>query len=142
MGRTSKNVKTTNTGHPLTSREELFIQEIVKGTNNRQAAIAAGYKTNTPSQMADTLLNKNYISEEIKFRLDQFNQDAMESGKRLFKFWWDIVDGNVKDQFGLEVDMNTRIKASQELAKRLIDIPARADGKSNSEITIKLDWSD
>lgn len=140
MGRTSKNIKTTHTGHPLTSREELFIQEILKGTNNRQAAIKAGYTTNTPSQMADTLLNKNYISEEIKYRMNKLNQDAEETGRRLFEFWWSIVDGTAKDQFGLDVDMGTRIKASQEIAKRVLDIPNKAE--KTPEIKITLDWGD
>lgn len=130
----------TNTGHPLSPKEELFIQAVVKGKSNSEAVRDAGYKTKTPPQLADTLLKKVYIKDEIRYRLDKLNQDAEETGRRLFEFWWSIVDGTAKDQFGLEVDMNTRIKASQEIAKRVLDLQNRGNNTGTSEITIKLDW--
>lgn len=140
MARTRKNLTKTNTGHPLTPEEELFIQGIVKGKSNTQAVIDAGYKQKAQAQAANALLNKTYIAEEIRYRMDKLNQDAEETGRRLFEFWWSIVDGTAKDQFGLDVDMGTRIKASQEIAKRVLDIPNKAE--KNPEIKITLDWGD
>ena len=141
MAKTKNNKYQTYDGHPLTAKEELFIQNIVKGNSQRQSVIKAGFESNTPDQLAQQLLNKNYISEEIRHRFDMLNQDSMEAGRRLFNFWWDIVEGNVKDQFGLEADLNTRIKASQEIAKRLLDMTNKGSDKGG-EITIKLDWGD
>ena len=142
MARTKGNKYKTNTGHPLTLKEELFIQNLIKGNNQRQSVIKAGFESNTPDQLAQTLLNKNYISEEIKFRIDKLNQDAEETGRRLFEFWWSIVDGKAKDQFGLDVDMGTRIKASQEIAKRVLDLQNRGNNTGTPEIKITLDWGE
>lgn len=142
MARTKGNKYKTNTGHPLTLKEELFIQNLIKGNNQRQSVIKAGFESNTPDQLAQTLLNKNYISEEIKYRMDKLNQDAEETGRRLFEFWWRIVEGKEKDQFGLEADLNTRIKASQEIAKRVIDLQNKVSSNTTPEIKITLDWGE
>lgn len=142
MARTRKNLTKTNTGHPLTPEEELFIQGIVKGKSNTQAVIDAGYKQKAQAQAANALLNKNYIAEEIRYRLDKLNQNAEETGRRLFEFWWRIVEGKEKDQFGLEADLNTRIKASQEIAKRVIDLQNRVSNNTTPEIKITLDWGE
>ena len=141
MARTKKNKYETYEGHPLTAKEELFIQNIIKGENQRQSVIKAGFDTRLPDQFAQQLLNKLYISNEIRHRLDVLNQDSMETGRRLFEFWWNVVEGKEKDQFGLEPDLNTRIKASQEIAKRVLDMANRGSDKGG-EITIKLDWGD
>ena len=141
MAKTKKNKYETHEGHPLTLKEELFIENLIKGVNQRQSVIKAGFETKAPDQYATALLNKSYISNEIRYRMDQMNQDSIEAGRRLFNFWWDIVEGNVKDQFGLEADLNTRIKASQEIAKRLLDMTNKGSEKGG-EITIKLDWGD
>ena len=132
----------TNTGHPLSQKEELFIQAIVKGKSNSDAVREAGYETATPPQLADTLLKKVYIKDEIRYRMDKLNQDAEETGRRLFEFWWSIVDGTAKDQFGLDVDMGTRIKASQEIAKRVLDLQNRGNSGGTPEIKITLDWGE
>lgn len=142
MARTKGNKYSTNTGHPLTLKEELFIQNLTKGNNQRQSVIKAGFESNNPDQLAQTLLNKNYISEEIRYRMDKLNQDAEETGRRLFEFWWSIVDGTAKDQFGLDVDMGTRIKASQEIAKRVLDLQNRGNNTGTPEIKITLDWGE
>jgi phage terminase small subunit len=142
MARTRKNLTQTNTGHPLTPEEELFIQGIVKGKSNTQAVIDAGYKQKAQAQAANALLNKTYIAEEIRYRMDKLNQDAEETGRRLFEFWWSIVDGTAKDQFGLDVDMGTRIKASQEIAKRVLDLQNRGNNTGTPEIKITLDWGE
>lgn len=138
-----KNTKLqTHSGHPLSQKEELFIQNIVKGKSNSDAVREAGFNTNTPPQFANELLKKFYIVEEIRYRMDKMNQDAEETGRRLFEFWWSIVDGTAKDQFGLDVDMGTRIKASQEIAKRVIDLQNRASNNTTPEIKITLDWGE
>ena len=142
MARTRKNLTKPNTGHPLTPEEELFIQGIVKGKSNTQAVTDAGFTQKAKPQAANALLNKNYIAEEIRYRMNKLNQDAEETGRRLFEFWWSIVDGTAKDQFGLDVDMGTRIKASQEIAKRVLDLQNRGNNNAAPEIKITLDWGD
>lgn len=142
MARIKNTELQTHSGHPLTQKEELFIQNIVKGKSNSDAVREAGFETNTPPQFATQLLKKLYISEEIKYRMDKLNQDAEETGRRLFEFWWRIVEGKEKDQFGLEADLNTRIKASQEIAKRVIDLQNKVSSSTAPEIKITLDWGE
>ena len=52
------------------------------------------------------------------------------------------MNGEEKDQFGLDAPLSERIKAGQELAKRTVDIANKIAGvtQGENEVTIKLDW--
>ena len=134
----------TNTGHPLSINEDKFIDKYLELGNGRQAVIAAGYTTKAPEVYSNSLLRKNYISEEIKFRRDQIHSANIASGQEVMDFLTKVMRGEVNDQFGLEAPVSERIKAADLLAKRTVDIDNRMAGKKNMdtpEIQIKLDWS-
>ena len=60
------------------------------------------------------------------------------------EFFIRIMNGEEKDQFGLELSANDRLKAAMELAKRTIDLENKVkmaqEGVSDNTITIKVDW--
>ena len=130
----------TSTGHPLTVLEAKFIDEYVATGNARQSVLEAGYKTKSPGQYATSLLNKNYIAEEIKSRLDELKSKKTADAVEILEYFTSVMRGEIKDQFGLDAPLGERTKAAQELAKRQIDIANKIDGKQQAEVKIVLDW--
>lgn len=137
----------THNGHKLTPQEAKFIQSYIEIGNGLQSVLNAGYKTNHPMQYAQTLLSKPYIADEINFRMEEMKKASIATADEVFQFYTKVMRGEEKDQFGLEAPLSERIKAGNELAKRLIDIPnkleATINGKSNSgqaTVTIALNW--
>lgn len=128
----------THSGHKLTVKEAKFIDTYLEIGNQRQSVIAAKYKTNCPGQKAQELLSKNYIAEEIDFRLKKLEDEKIASAQEIMKYFTSVMRGEIKDQFGLEAPLGERTKAAQELAKRQIDIANKVAGKSQSEVKIKL----
>ena len=130
----------THDGHALTPKEAKFIDEYIATGNARQSVIKAGYKSNTPSQYADKLLNKDYITSEINYRLEMARDESIADATEIMQYFTSVMRGEVADQFGLEASLAERTKAAQELAKRQIDIPNKLKGNDEPTLTIKLDW--
>lgn len=132
----------THDGHSLTSQEAIFIDEYLV-SNGRQAVLKAYPDRNpkTAAQYAQTLLNKEYISSEINFRLEQAKNDAIADASEIMMYFTSVMRGELKDQFGLEAPLSERTKAAQELAKRQIDIQQRLAGNEQPEVHIVLDWN-
>lgn len=135
----SKGLK-TNTGHNLTDKEAIFIDKLLELGNQRQAVLEAGYKTKAPSQLAQNLLNKVYIAEEIEFRREQAKSQRIADVQEIMEYFTSVMRGETKDQFGLDAPLGERTKAAQELAKRQIDIPNKLKGNDVPEVKITLDW--
>lgn len=112
----------THDGHALTPKEATFINEYVKTGNGKQSVINAGYEFKVPSRYANELLNKPYINNEIRYRLEQAKTDAIADANEVMEYLTKVMRGELKDQFGLEASLSERTKAAQELAKRTIDI--------------------
>ena len=130
----------THTGHPLTPNESKFIDKYVETGNGRQSYIEVYGQKSSAAQLANRLLNKEYIAEEIKFRLNQASTESIASAEEIMQYFTDVMRGNIKDQFGLEASLGERTKAAQELAKRQIDIPNRLAGNEVPELKISLSW--
>lgn len=120
----------TNTGHPLTPLENDFIQEYIISKNATQAVINAGYKAKQPSQQARRLLDREYISEEIRFRLNQIESEKIADANEILRFYTSVMRGEVLDQFGIEASLDTRIKAANELARHKIELPLKLEQKN------------
>lgn len=131
----------TESGHPLTPKEEKFIEEYVKTNNLMQSVIEAGYNVKAPAQYGQKLVNKDYIAEEIKFRLNSLKNEKIADAKEIMEYFSAVMRGEITDQFGLEASLSERTKAAQELAKRQIDIPNKLEAKKEvPEIKISLNW--
>lgn len=131
----------TQTGHNLTIKEATFIDKYIELGNQRQAVIEAGYQTKVPGQYAQQLLDKQYIKEEIQYRLELAKSQRIADATEVMEYFSAVMRGEIKDQFGLEAPLGERTKAAQELAKRQIDIPNRINGKETQEVKIVLDWN-
>ena len=129
---------TTNTGHKLTVKQHYFIDKYVELGNARQAGLEAGYSEKHIDQNMNSLLNKLYIQEEIKFRIDKRQKESIATGEQVMEFFSKVMRGEVKDQFGLEAPLSERLKAANELARRTVDIENKINGKSDNKVTVTL----
>lgn len=137
----NRQVFSTNTGHALTPLEAEFINLYLETGNARQSVINAGYKTKSPGQYAQTLLNKSYITEEISHRLEQMKSAKTASATEILEYFTAVMRGEVKDQFGLEASLQERTRAAQELAKRQIDIANKVNANTKNkqeQVIVKL----
>lgn len=131
----------THTGHRLTVREAKFIDSYEATGIGSKSVIAAGYNSKNPEQYAQGLLSKQYIADEIQYRLDQHKDDSIAEADEIMRYFTGVMRGEVKDQFGLDAPLGERTKAAQELAKRKIDIPNKLAGNGQTaEVRITLDW--
>ena len=129
---------TTNTGHKLTVKQHYFIDKYVELGNARQAGLEAGYSEKHIDQNINSLLNKLYIQEEIKFRIDKRQKESIATGQQVMEFFTKVMKGEVKDQFGLEAPLSERLKAANELARRTVDIENKINGKADNKGTVTL----
>lgn len=132
----------TNTGHTLTPLEQAFISAFLVCKNATQAVIEAGYKSKTPSAYGGALLARDYIREEIQWRMQQIEEAKIAKPAEILGFYTSVMRGEVLDQFGIEASLDTRIKAANELAKHQIEIPLRLEQKniSNNVGSITLNF--
>ena len=144
--RTAKKVHresfSTHDGHALTANEANFIDEYVTNGNGRQAYIKAYPKASASSaaQLAQRLLNKDYINSEIRYRMECAKNESIASAEEIMNYLSSVMRGEIKDAFGLDAPLSERTRAAVELAKRQIDIPNRLANTEAPELKITLDF--
>lgn len=132
----------THEGHALTPLESNFINFYLEnGGNGSQAVKDAGYKVKAVAQYAQTLLNKVYIAEEINFRMKEIAEKKTAKAQEILEYFTGVMRGNIKESDGSDPPIAERTKAAQELAKRVIDIPAKLSERQGAEYRIILDFS-
>lgn len=136
-----KTTYATHNGHKLTVKEAKFIDNYMTLGNGRQAVIEAGYNTKAPHAYSTDLLNKQYIKDEIDYRLKELEAASIADATEILQYFTSVMRGEIKDQFEIEAPLSERTKAAQELAKRQIDIANRVAGKeATAEVKITLNW--
>lgn len=132
----------THSGHSLTIKEAKFIDEYIISGNGSQSVEKAGYKSKNPRQYAQTLLTKDYIAEEINYRMSELRSPKIADATEVMEYFTGVMRGEINDQFGLEAPLSERTRCAQELAKRLIDIQQRTGGNEPPKLTITVDWGE
>lgn len=125
----------------LSIAEEKFIDKYLETNNGTQSAIYAGYSPKTAGVKASQLLTRIKVQEEIRRRREKMEKKSIATSEQVLEFLTRAMNGEIKDQFGLDAPLSERIKAAIELAKRTVDVDNRANGKSDNVLQIKLDWS-
>lgn len=124
----------------LNQKQSLFCQYYAETGNGMQSAIKAGYAAKTATITASKLLTKTSVTDEIARIRGKMEERHIATGQEVMEFFTKVMNGEIKDQFGLDASLGDRTKAAQELAKRTVDIDNRIAGKSDSVVAIKLDW--
>lgn len=129
-----------DTKYGLTQRQLDFCIAFVECGVARQAAIKAGYSPKTAVNQGSTLLTKQNIKDKIYDLRHDATKLKIATGQEVMDFFTRVMNGEVKDQFGLEASLSDRLKAANELAKRTTDVDLKASGTVDNQIHIKLDW--
>ena len=136
---TNENNTIADTKYKLTKKQSDFAIYYVELGNAIQAAIKAGYSKTTAYVQAYRLLDHPGIQKKIHHLQHSDVKHKIATATEVMDFFTKVMNGEVKDQFGLEASLSDRLKAANELAKRTVDIEQKAEEKDNS-IHIKLDW--
>lgn len=124
----------------LTKKQLDFCIYYVELGNIKQAAIKAGYSNRTASAQASSLLKKPGVKNKIYDLQHDATKLKIATGQEVMDFFTRVMNGEVKDQFGLDASLSDRLKAANELAKRTTDVDLKTSGKVDNEIKIKLEW--
>lgn len=124
----------------LNPRQKLFCQYYVELGNGAQAAIKAGYKETTARHQASQLLTKKHIKDEIARIKQPLEDKHIATGQEVMEFFTKMMNGEIKDAFGLDATNSDRLKAANELAKRTVDVDNRAKGQADAKVEISINW--
>ena len=127
----------------LTARQKAFIDAYMVSGNGTQASKDAGYNYKTDAchaSNANRLLRNEKVASEIAKRQEEARKDSIATAQDVMEFFTKAMNGEIKDQFGLEATLGDRIRAGQELAKRTIDLENRLAGKSDARVEIVVNW--
>ena len=102
----------------LTSKQKAFADEFLKCGNATEAAKRAGYSEQSARQMGTENLSKPSISSYIQERQKQIDDERIADIAEIQRFYSSVLRGEIKDQFGLDASLETRIAAGRELMKR------------------------
>lgn len=103
----------------LTLKQQKFCDYYLETGNATEAAKMAGYKGNNLNRIATENLSKLVIKEYINSKLKQIESKRIASIQEVMEFYTSVMRGEIKDAFGLEADLSTRIKSAEQLSKRL-----------------------
>ncbi len=139
----STQVLYTNSGHKLTLKEHNFINSFMVNGDVALAAKDSGYELKSENdswkKIGNKILKRDYIYEELMYRLDELDKAAIADADEIMEYFTGVMRGEIKDQFGLDAPLSEHTSAAKELAKRLIDVPAKAT-ENDKAINIVLDW--
>lgn len=124
----------------LTERQSKFCTYYVELANGKQAAIKAGYSERTAEATASRLLRNNKVHDEITRIREKKLKGSIATGQQVMEFFTRVMNGEEKDQFGLDISASDRLRAAQELAKRTIDLDNKLAGQADNKIEISLKW--
>lgn len=136
--RSDKGVYHTHTGHKITAKQELFIQNIVKGMSPDNAYEKAGYSL--VRGHGYKLMKNPVIAEEISHRFDLTKDESIATAKEIMQYYTRVMRGEEKDQFGLDAPLGERTGAAKELMKRVIEQEERAQLNAAPEVKITLSF--
>ena len=123
----------------LTPKQQAFADYYLELGNATEASIRAGYSKKNAGNNADKLLKNTKIKAYIDERLSQISSKRIATIDEVMQFYTNVLRGEEKDQFGLDVSVADRIRAGQELIKRLAVSDSSSKDSSNENMTALAD---
>ena len=127
-------------GTELNVRQKLFCYYYVETGNATESAIKAGYKPKAAQANASRLLSYELVKQEIARLQKPIEDHHIATGQEVMEFFTKMMNGEIKDAFGLDASNSDRLKAANEIAKRTVDIENKMAGKEDTTVHISLDW--
>lgn len=135
-------IKIVDKEYRLNQRQLDFCVYYAETGNGEQSALRAGYAKKSATVQASELLTHDNIIRKIQSLTKAKHAGSIATGQQVMEFFTKVMNGEIKDQFGLEASLGDRTRAAQELAKRTVDLENRLAGKADAKVEIKLDWGD
>lgn len=104
----------------LTPKQKAFADYYIECGNAAEAARRAGYKAKSARQIGTENLSKPSISAYIAERTAPTEEKRIATGDEVMEFFTKVMDGKVKDAFGLDVSISDRLAAGREILKRTV----------------------
>lgn len=122
----------------LTPKQKAFADYYIELGNATEAARRAGYKGNavTLAAVGSENLRKPMIAEYIAKTVKPEEEKRIATAEDVMQFFSDVMNGKVKDQFGLDASLSDRINAGKELMKRHSVAEATKGGE---KVTVIID---
>lgn len=118
----------------LTPKQKAFADYYIELGNATAAAKKAGYSQKTAYSIGQENLNKPEIAEYIASIVKPKEEKRIATAEEVMQFFSDVMNGRVKDQFGLDASLADRLKAGDSLMKRYAAV-----GDKNKSAMEKLD---
>ena len=134
--------KTKQIDRPLSRKEEAFCHYYIELHNGKEAAIKAGYTEHTAVVRASQLLSYSNVQNRITELQEEVFEQNIASANEVMDYFTKVMRGEIQDQFGLDAPLSERTRAAQELARRTVDMDARANGTPDQVVKIQLDWGE
>lgn len=124
----TESAKHAHNADGLTKRQELFCNYWLELRDGTKAAKAAGYSEKSARQTATNLMKSKAVLRYIDKRLELEHMEHQQeirariaSADEVNAFLSDVMQGKVKDAFGLDPGLSDRISAAKEL-RRIYDV--------------------
>ena len=117
----------------LDRREQTKINYMKNGGNMKKAMIDAGYSETYADKNARYLMG--IIGDDIKNQQNDIRSDELKSVEEIQQWWSSIVDDN-------EIDMNTRMKASENIVKSRGGFIQKVEAEIENAVNINIELSD
>lgn len=121
----------------LNEREFTCLELFIKYGEKKRAGVEAGYSEKTACTQATRLINSKKGKRYLDERMMASDNEKIADANEVMEYLTRVMRGEEQDQFGLEVSIQERTRAAQELAKRLIDRTTDA-GNSNVQIIVDI----
>lgn len=143
MGKVGKSIGTVNLdckNSKLSKKQEIFVNEYVSTGEVINSSIIAGYS----KDQGIKLLKNPLVIAEIEKRTEQAKLDSIASGTDAMLFLTQVMNGDIKDQFGLDPMLKDRLDACKEILKRTKDVELKAEEaakRGENEFHLSIDWT-
>lgn len=115
----------------LNEMQQAFADYYLETSNATEAAKKAGYSEKTAYSQGQRLLKNVEVKCYIDERLEEIKGERIATIEEVMQFYTSVMRGKEKDQFGLDVSVADRLKAGQEIIKRLSAVKTENTDKIN-----------
>ena len=123
----------------LNEMQQAFADYYLETSNATESAKKAGYSEKTAYSQGQRLLKNVEVKAYIDEQLDKIKSERIATIDEVMSFYTSVLRGEEKDQFGLDASLNDRLKAGQELLKRLTVAENSSKDKTNENMTALAD---
>ena len=121
----------------LTPKQKALADYFIETGNASEAARRAGYKNHKNIGIdAVKTLKKPVVAAYVEEKLKPKEDQRIATAEEVMQFFTDVMNGRVKDQFGLDASLTDRLNAGKELMKRHAVVDAT---KKTDSVTVVID---